>query len=36
MVGELTEYGAHDETRNDFSRWKGIFETWKRRKKEGW
>jgi hypothetical protein len=32
MAGELAEYDAHDETRADFSRWKGIFETWKRRK----
>jgi hypothetical protein len=22
----------YDETRNDFSRWKGIYETWQRRK----
>jgi hypothetical protein len=32
MAGELAEYDAHDETRADFSRWKGIYETWKRRK----
>jgi len=32
MAGELADYDAHDETRADFSRWKGIFETWKRRK----
>ena len=31
-AGELTDYDAYDETRNDFSRWKGIFETWERRK----
>lgn len=32
MAGELAEYDTHDETRGDFSRWKGIYETWKRRK----
>ena len=32
MAGELAEYDAHDETRADFSRWKGIYETWLRRK----
>ena len=32
IAGELAEYDAHDETRVDFSRWKGIYETWKRRK----
>lgn len=32
MAGELAEYDAHDETRADFSRWKGIYETWRRRK----
>ena len=31
MEGELAEYDAYDETRADFSRWKGIHETWKRR-----
>jgi len=30
--GALAEYDAYDETRADFSRWKGIFETWQRRK----
>ncbi len=30
--GALAEYDAHDQTRADFSRWKGIFETWRRRK----
>jgi len=30
--GTLAEYDAYDETRADFSRWKGIFETWRRRK----
>jgi len=30
--GQLAEYDAYDETRADFSRWKGIYETWRRRK----
>lgn len=32
MAGKLAEYDVYDETRADFSRWKGIYETWKRRK----
>ena len=32
MAGELGRYDAFDETRADFSRWKGIYETWLRRK----
>jgi hypothetical protein len=32
IAGELSEYDAYDETRADFSRWKGIYETWRRRK----
>jgi len=32
MAGQLAEYDAFDETRADFSRWKGIYETWQRRK----
>jgi hypothetical protein len=32
MAGELSQYDAYDETRADFSRWKGIYETWMRRK----
>lgn len=32
-VGKLVRYDEHDETRSDFSRWKGIYETWLRRKK---
>jgi hypothetical protein len=32
MAGELTEYDHHDESRADFSRWKGIYDTWLRRK----
>jgi hypothetical protein len=31
-AGKLADYDAYDETRADFSRWKGIFETWRRRK----
>ncbi len=33
MAGKLARYDEYDETRNDFSRWKGIYETWQRRKK---
>ena len=33
MAGDLGCYDAYDETRADFSRWKGIYETWLRRKK---
>lgn len=32
MSGKLTHYDEYDETRTDFSRWKGIYETWLRRK----
>jgi hypothetical protein len=32
MSGKLEKYDAYDETRHDFSRWKGIYETWLRRK----
>jgi hypothetical protein len=32
MAGELARYDAYDESRIDFSRWKGIYETWMRRK----
>jgi hypothetical protein len=32
-VGKLVRYDEYDETRSDFSRWKGIYETWLRRKK---
>ncbi len=34
MAGELEQYDAYDETRADFSRWKGIYETWLRRKED--
>jgi len=30
--GELARYDEYDETRADFSRWKGIYEIWRRRK----
>ena len=30
--GELARYDEFDETRADFSRWKGLYETWRRRK----
>jgi len=32
-AGKLGRYDEYDETRVDFSRWKGIYETWVRRKK---
>ena len=31
-AGKLARYDEFDETRADFSRWKGIYETWHRRK----
>ena len=34
MAGKLDRYDEFDETRTDFSRWKGIYETWRRRKDE--
>ena len=33
MAGHLSRYDEYDETRTDFSRWKGIYETWLRRKR---
>ena len=33
MAGKLARFDDYDETRADFSRWKGIYETWLRRKK---
>ncbi|MGE0886999.1 MAG: hypothetical protein AB7P14_26045 [Blastocatellales bacterium] len=33
MAGELEKYDEFDETRADFSRWAGMYETWQRRKK---
>jgi len=30
--GELSAYDAYDESRADFSRWKGIYETLRRRR----
>ena len=32
MSGKFERYDAFDETRADFSRWKGIYETWLRRR----
>lgn len=32
MSGQLAQYDEYDETRADFSRWKGIYEMWLRRK----
>lgn len=32
MVGQLADYDAYDESRTDFSRWKGLYETLRRRK----
>ena len=31
--GKLARYDEYDETRADFGRWKGIYETWLRRKR---
>ncbi|MDZ7696521.1 MAG: hypothetical protein U5R49_06215 [Deltaproteobacteria bacterium] len=28
MEGKLSRYDEYDESRADFSRWKGIYETW--------
>jgi hypothetical protein len=33
MAGKLSRFDEYDETRADFSRWKGIYETWLRRQK---
>jgi len=32
MAGKFAPYNAYDETRTDFSRWKGLYDTWQRRK----
>ncbi len=34
MAGQLADRDEYDETRADFSRWKGIYETWRRRKED--
>lgn len=34
MAGKFERYDDYDETRTDFSRWKGIYETWLRRKQK--
>jgi len=31
MAGDLSRFDEFDETRTDFSRWKGLYETWMRR-----
>lgn len=31
MTGKLERFDEYDETRTDFSRWKGMYETWLRR-----
>jgi hypothetical protein len=33
MRGKLSRFDEFDETRTDFSRWKGLYETWLRRQK---
>ena len=32
MSGDLDRYDEYDETRTDFSRWKGLYESWLRRR----
>ena len=32
MAGKLERFAEFDETRADFCRWQGIYETWSRRK----
>jgi hypothetical protein len=32
FLGSLARFDEYDETRIDFSQWKGIYETWLRRK----
>ena len=32
QTGRLARYDDFDETRTDFGRWKGIYETWHRRR----
>ena len=34
MSGKLSRYDEYDESRADFSRWKGIYESWQRRKQD--
>ncbi len=33
-ASKFERYDEYDETCNDFSRWKGIYETWQRRKRK--
>ena len=32
IAGRFARFDDFDETRTDFSRWKGLYETWQRRK----
>ncbi|MCW5854200.1 MAG: hypothetical protein KIT87_29295 [Anaerolineae bacterium] len=32
LGGQLKRFDEYDETRADFSRWKGVYKTWLRRK----
>lgn len=32
LGGQLERFDEYDETRADFSRWKGVYETWLRRR----
>ena len=34
ITGKLERYDEYNETCTDFSRWKGIYETWQRRKQK--
>ncbi|MEK7249417.1 MAG: hypothetical protein AAB209_03235 [Bacteroidota bacterium] len=34
MAGQLSRFDEYDETRWDFTRWKGIYETWMHRKEK--
>jgi hypothetical protein len=34
ITGQLDVFDEYDETRTDFSRWKGIYETWRRRREK--
>ncbi len=34
MAGQLERFDEMDESRADFSRWKGIYETWQRRRQK--
>ena len=34
ISGKLDVFDEYDETRTDFSRWKGIYETWRRHRQK--